>query len=349
MNKTLLALTLILIHFAACGSSNQNGQSLADPMPALAGGDATLATLNGAAITEKDVMLKAKNRMMKLMSEMYSIKKQAVDEIIDDRLLEAEAKKQGTTPTKLLQSVADKSAMPSDQEAKVIFEMQKNAMYKGKSFDDVKAEIKGRLGGQKKRFAVNEYVEGLRKNADIKVSLERPSVEVSVDDDPAQGDTKAPITLIEFSEFQCPFCKRTRATIAKILDTYKGKIHYVFRDFPLSFHQQAKPAAIAANCAHKQNKYWEFNAKLFENQQKLSADLYQSLAKETGLNLDEFNKCLKDDKMGAEIDKDQDDGMNVGVSGTPAYFVNGKFLSGAQPFEAFQEIIDEELAKKGVK
>lgn len=347
MKKILLALVLFFTPLTAC-SSNQNGQpvnSMATTQPSLGGSDTPLATLNGEAITEKDVMLKAKNRMMKLMSEMYSIKKQALDEIIDDRVLENEAKKQGTTPDKLLQGIAEKSAMPSDKEAKVIFEMQKNGMYKGKDFDAVKGEIKGRLGGQKKRFAINEYIDGLRKGANVKINLERPAVEVSVDDDPSQGDANAPITLIEFSEFQCPFCKRTRATISKILDTYKGKVRYVFRDFPLSFHQQAKPAAIAANCANKQNKYWEFNAKLFENQQKLSNDLYQSLAKDAGLDLDAFDKCLKDKAVANEIDKDQEDGISVGVSGTPAYFINGKFLSGAQPFEAFQEIIDEELAK----
>lgn len=347
MKKSLLALAFFLIPLTACGSdqSGSSVNSVATTSPSLSGSDTPLATLNGEAITEKDVMLKAKNRMMKLTSEMYNIKKQALDEIIDDRVLENEAKKQGLTPDKLLQNVAEKSAMPSDKEANVIFEMQKNGMYKGKNFDDVKGEIKARLGGQKKRFAINEYIDNLRKSANIKINLERPTVEVSVDDDPSQGDPKAPITLIEFSEFQCPFCKRTRATLSKILDTYKGKIHYVFRDFPLSFHQQAKPAAIAANCANKQNKYWEFNAKLFENQQKLGNALYQSLAKDAGLDLDAFNKCLKDKTVANEIDMDQEDGMSVGVSGTPAYFINGKFLSGAQPFEAFKEIIDEELAK----
>lgn len=338
MKKQALTLFFALFTFIACSTA----------FTRLVEADAgtPLATLNNDPITEAEVMSKANKRMMKIMSQMYDVKKQVIEEIIDDRLLNAEAKKQNTTPDALLQKAANTAPAPSDAEAKTIYEMQKTRVFKGKEFDNVKDDIKRQLTGQKQNMAVNEYLEGLRKGAQVKINIERPSVEVSVDDDPSQGPANAPITIVEFSEFQCPFCKRTRPTLKKVMETYSGKVRYVFRDFPLSFHKEARDAATAANCAHEQKKYWEFNEKLFENQDKLGDELYQQTAKELSLDMAAFDKCFADKKKAnVEIDNDQNQGQDVGVSGTPAYFINGKFLSGAQPFEAFKEIIDEELAK----
>jgi protein-disulfide isomerase len=337
MKKQALTILLALTAFVAC--------STAFTRLVEAGPGTPLATLNNQPITEDEVMAKANKRMMKLLSEMYDVKKQVIEEIVDDRLLEAEAKKQGTTADTLVKKAADGAASPSDAEAKTIYEMQKSRAFKDKTFEEVKNDIKKQLTNQKQHMAVNTYLDGLRKGADVKLNIERPSINVSVDDDPSQGSTTAPVTLIEFSEFQCPFCKRTRPTLKKVMETYAGKIRYVFRDFPLSFHKEARGAALSANCAHEQKKYWEFNEKLFENQDKLGKALYDQTAKDLGLDIAAFDKCVTANKTD-EIDKDQSDGMDVGVTGTPAYFINGKFLSGAQPFAAFQEIIDEELAKK---
>lgn len=338
MKKQVLTLVLAFLALLACATAFSQLVEAANTMP--------LATLNNQPITEDEVMTKANKRMMKLLSEMYDVKKQVIDEIIDDRLLDAEAKKQGVTSDALIKKATNSAPAPTDAEAKTIYEMQKARVFKDKTFDEVKEDIKDQLTNQKQRMAVNGYLDGLRKTATFKVNLERPSVAVSTDDDPSQGDVKAPITMIEFSEFQCPFCNRARPTVKKVLETYAGKIHYVFRDFPLSFHKEARGAATAANCANEQGKYWEFNTKLFENQDKLGAEFFKQVAKDFSLDAAKFDKCLADTaKANAEIDKDQNDGMEVGVTGTPAYFINGKFLSGAQPFAAFKEIIDEELAK----
>lgn len=313
--------------------------------PLIKASDTVLATINGQPITETEVLDKSKTRMTKILSEMYDIKKDTIDNIIEDRLLAAEAKKQGVSTDELLKRASKDIVPPTDADAKSIFDMQKDRAFPGKTFEEVKGNIKAQLMSQKQRAAYNQYLEKLRSTASVSINLERPSFDVSVDDDPSQGPTTAPVTIIEFSEFQCPFCKRTRPTLAQVLDTYKGKIRYVFRDFPLSFHKEARGAAYAANCAHEQGKYWEFNAQLFENQAKLGAETEKKIAQDLGLNMEKFNACVASKKYDKEIDKDQSDGMAVGVSGTPAYFINGKFLSGAQPFANFKEIIDEELAK----
>lgn len=303
------------------------------------------AVLNGTPVTDEEVDKLAKNRMMKILSQMYDIKRDAIEQIIDERLLEAEAKKQGKTVSDVIKSVQAKAAKVTEEDAKMVYELQKKS-FGDKPFDEVKTRLMAQLDGQKKQAAVTEFLDGLRKNADIKINLDRPRAEVSVDDDPSKGKKGAPITLIEFSEYQCPFCKKTRPTIDKILSTYGDKVHYVFRDFPLSFHNQAKDAANAAQCAGDQGKYWEYSDKLWETQGQHTQEKLKEIA--TGLKLDmaAFEKCTKDGKYYAEINKDMEDGSNSGVSGTPAYFINGLFLSGAQPFESFKQLIDEELAGK---
>lgn len=339
----ILSFTLILL--TSCTTTSQNSQS-PSPSAVVTGSDDVVAKIGDEKITDKEVTEKASTRMMKLLSQMYDIKKQALDEMIDEKLLEKKAKEKNVSLKELYQEITKDVAEPTDQEAKVFYEMQKNRMFRGKDFEDVKNSIKAQLKNQKQSMAINQYLDQLRKEANVAVFLERPSIDVSVDDDPAKGNPDAPIKLIEFSEFQCPFCKRTRPTIAKILEKYGDKVYYVFRDFPLSFHKQAKPAANAAECAHEQNKFWEFSDKLWEKQSSLGKETYFSVAKDVGLNMDQFTKCYDSNKYYKEIRKDQQDGMAAGVSGTPAYFINGKFLSGAQPFPAFEEIIEEELAKK---
>lgn len=303
------------------------------------------ATLNGQVITEQEAMALANNQIMETNHEIYKIKRGAIDQIIQKRLLEAEAKKKGLSVDALLKKeVYDKVVNPTEAELQAIYEMKKSRM-QGKTFEEVQEQLEAQTRSQKKQMAFSNYLATLRNVAKIQYKIERPTVKVSVDDDPSQGDKNASITLIEFSEFQCSYCKKARPVIEKILSTYKGKIHYVFRDFPLGFHGQAKDAASAANCAHEQGKYWDYNHALWENQGKQSLEKLKEIAKDLALDTTKFDACVASKKYYKEIDKDQDDGSQAGVSGTPAYFINGKFLSGAQPFEAFKEIIDEELAK----
>lgn len=173
-------------------------------------------------------------------------------------------------------------------------------------------------------------------------------VDVSADDDSVLGDEDAPVTIIEFSDYQCPFCAKFYTdSLQQIKKDYveTGKVKVIYRDFPLSFHPEATPSAIAAECAGEQGEYYAFHDGLFENQGRLGADLYAELAKDIGLDMSKFNTCLKDPKMAAEVQKDFKDGQASGVTGTPAFFVNGVKVSGAQPYSVFKQIIDAELAK----
>ncbi|NPA30937.1 MAG: DsbA family protein [Chloroflexi bacterium] len=176
-------------------------------------------------------------------------------------------------------------------------------------------------------------------------------VEVSADDDPSWGPEDAPITIIEFSDFQCPFCARFRKqTYDRLKEEYGDKIRFVYRDFPLvQIHPEAVPAALAANCAGEQGKYWEYHDLLFLGDRPLNRDTYIAYAEQLGLDVDEFSRCLDEERYLDEIQKDFDDGVAAGVRGTPTFFVNGIPLVGAQPFENFKAIIDQELERLGQK
>jgi len=170
------------------------------------------------------------------------------------------------------------------------------------------------------------------------------------DDDPSLGNPNAPVTIVEFSDFQCPYCARFFAnTLGALKDKYvkTGKVRFVYRDFPLSsIHSEATGAAEAAACANEQGKFWEYHDKIFQNQQALGAANYKQWAKDLGLNAAAFNQCVDARRYADEVQKDFNDGRKAGISGTPTFFINGKMVVGALPIEEFEIAIEEALAAK---
>ncbi len=181
--------------------------------------------------------------------------------------------------------------------------------------------------------------------------LSKADADALKDDDAVKGEKNAKVTIVEFSDFECPYCGMYyENTFKQLKETYidTGKVNYVFRDFPLSFHEDAYPAALAAECLRDQKgdiSYFLLHDRMFENQDKLSYENFEKWAVEFGADKGKFKSCFDNDKFKDEIASDMKDGQDVGVQGTPAFFVNGRFLSGAQPFENFKAIIDEELTK----
>lgn len=169
-----------------------------------------------------------------------------------------------------------------------------------------------------------------------------------IDDDAVKGNSKAPVTIVEFGDFECPFCGRFHhETLGQIEDKYvkTGKVKFVYRDFPLSFHTQAQKAAEAAECAGEQGKFYEMHDLLFESGVQGGVSSFKQYAKQIGLDATKFNTCLDTGAMASEVQKDFADGQRVGVQGTPGFLINGKLVSGAQPFSVFQQVIEAELAR----
>ena len=171
-------------------------------------------------------------------------------------------------------------------------------------------------------------------------------IKVDVGNAPVLGPKTAPVTIVVFSDFQCPFCGRVEPALKQIRDEYKGKVKFAWKNQPLSFHPNAMPAAEAAMAAHEQGKFWEMHDKLFEKQQSLSTEVYDQIAKEIGLDLNKFHASIESHRNQAVIQADMAAGSAIGASGTPTFFINGRKLVGAMPFESFKQVIDAELAAK---
>ena len=176
-------------------------------------------------------------------------------------------------------------------------------------------------------------------------TVEAEPIMLNIEGQPMLGDENAPVTIIEFSDFECPFCKRGYDTMKEIIVEYvdTGKAKLVFMDFPLSFHQNAKPAAIAAACAEEQGMFWEFHDLLFENQDSLNRDTYLAHAETLNLDVESFTTCIDEERYSEDVDADMAMGQSAGVTGTPAFIINGELFSGALPYETLAEAIESNL------
>ena len=295
---------------------------------------APVARWNGGSITAAE-----------LDAAVYDQRKQALDQMLVRRLIEQKAKAENLTPEQLFKrEVTEKVKKPTDQEMKKFYDEQA-AKQPLPPFEQIKDQIAQYMERPAMQQAQQAYVDTLKKELNVQVSLKPPRIEVAADG-PSKGPATAPVTIIEFSDFQCPFCVRAEDTVKKVMEAYPGKVRVVYRDFPLPFHPQAQKAAEAAQCAGDQGKYWEMHEKLFANQQALEPPALKGYAKDLKLDAGKFDKCLDGGEKAQVVDTSRKAGEKVGVTGTPAFFINGYQLTGAQPFEEFKTIIDAELASK---
>jgi len=170
--------------------------------------------------------------------------------------------------------------------------------------------------------------------------------DIEVGDAPIRGSKSAKVTIVEWADFQCPFCVRVNPTLEQIAKEYGDKVRFAFKHLPLSMHAKARAAHTASEAAHRQGKFWEMHDRIFAKPRDLSPETYLRYAKEMGLDIDQYNSDLASSSVRKVVDSDLDVARKLGVSGTPSFFINGRFLSGAQPYASFASVIDRELAKK---
>jgi protein-disulfide isomerase len=189
-------------------------------------------------------------------------------------------------------------------------------------------------------------MKGLRSESKVVVLLSAPRVEVAYDPKRLRGNPKAPVMIVEFSDYQCPYCHQAEPVLKEVLAKYGDKVSFSYRDFPLTaIHEQAMIAAEASRCAEEQGKFWEYHDQLF-TASKLDKDALIEYARNLKLDDKQFDSCLTGQKYKADIEKDEEEGRKAGINGTPGFFINGIELSGAKPGDAFAKIIDDELARK---
>jgi protein-disulfide isomerase len=347
MTKAGLRLLTILAALGAAAACSKGPAAPAGPAAGGASaGSGVVAEVDGQAILAAELDRKAESRLGRLRQEEYEIRKQVLDEIIWERLLEKEAAKQKVSRDALVAREIDaKAAGPSPLQVESIYE-QNRARFGGQSREDAVARIGKVLTERAHQERRAAYEGELRQQAKIAVRLEAPRVRVEIPaGTPSTGPAAAPVTIVEFTDYQCPFCHRAQSVVDEVLSRYQGKVRFVHLDFPLDGHPGAIPAARAARCAGEQGKFWEYHRGLMTVTGALDdADLKRRAA---AARLDEskFGTCLASDRHDAAIRESFEKGESLGVTGTPAYFVNGRMISGARPVEAFSEIIDAELGK----
>ncbi len=212
-------------------------------------------------------------------------------------------------------------------------------------------DLNGKLDSITGKVTVGHDIQPAPTQQSVPKPQQPSRVQVSIDDDPIRGLNDAPVTIIEFSDFQCPYCGRFFAQTMPLIEKnyiMTGKVRLIYRDFPLSFHQYAEKAAEAARCAGEQGKYWEYHDTLFNNQAALDITSLEKYARKLALNETTFNSYLNSGRMAPRVQKDLNDGLNYNISGTPTFFVNGVEVVGAQPYGVFEQVIDGELYNNSI-
>ena len=308
-----------------------------------------IATVNGQPIYEDELMALAGASLLELRNQEYKLKSDALDKLVLDKLIEAEAKKKGLTSEELFaREVDSKIPEPSDDEAKGFYLAGKDTTTL--PFDQIKSQVKNLLKATEIRQAREKYADSLCAKAEVIVLLRPPKVEIGHDAARVRGDAKAPVTIVEFADFQCPYCKSVQATLNGLLVKYQGRVKLAYRDFPLrALHPQAQMAAEAGRCASEHEKFWEYHDALYADQKKLSQSDLLETARKVGLPEKAIESCLASGKFRSQIEQDIQEGTRAGVDATPGFFINGVFLNGAMPAAEFEKIINRELQAIGAQ
>ena len=303
-----------------------------------------VALLDGEPITDED--LDIKSELMKLEQEAYQVRQDALDRVVAMRLLEKEASKNGMEVGELLEAVVDsKIPEPNPAEVRAYYERRKSRLRK--PFEEVQEQVEAMIRNTNLQRARNDYVARLRRGAELEVRIAPPRLSVNIENAHGRGPEDAPVTLVEFSDFQCPFCKRVQPTLEELFEEYDGKLRWVFKDLPLTrIHPGAVRAAEAARCAGEQDKFWEYRDALFALR-RVTDDVYPGVAKSLELDYEAWETCVDSGKYVAAVEADGAEAAGLGISGTPAFLVNGILISGAWPKESFTRVIEAELSRGG--
>ena len=304
-----------------------------------------IARIGDQAIYDEDLFPSIGAQLWQFKNQEYDLKSKALVDLVNRRLVEAEAKSKGAASADVfLQQTVDPSVpAPSAGEIEAYYLAQKDRI--NRPLSEVRAQLEQAFMQARRQQARQSYIDGLRLKAGVSILLDRPRMEVTVDPSRVRGNPDAPVTIVEFADFQCPYCLAVQPAIKQVMDKYQGKVRLAFRDFPLrQIHPRAQQSAEAAHCAGDQGKFWEYHDLLYSNQSKLDLNSFMERAVTAGLDTEQFQACLDSGKFRAQIDSDLQSGSIAGVTGTPAFYINGVPLTGAQPLSEFEKIIDSVLA-----
>lgn len=330
ISMSLAPLLLSVLSYAAPAASNDS------PGP-----ETVIADVNGAKITLGQFEQERAHNLFQARDGYYNLEKKILDDYIDNMVLEQEAKKEGLTVDQLLDKHV-RSTLPKDPSEESL-----HVYYEGvdskESYEALREKILNRIRTVRFDKAKAAYMQTLKAKANVVVSVPQPRAEIALTNTPVLGDKNAPVMLIEYADYECPYCQQVAPALFKLENEYKGKVAFAFKDTPLPMHPHAQKAAEAARCAGVQGKYWDFHHELFASKKLDLPDLKSDAQK---LNLDKaaFNSCLDSGSQAAVVKTQSDEAAQLGLQGTPSFFINGRFMSGAASYEQLKDAIEQELA-----
>ncbi len=304
-----------------------------------------LARVGSTEVMASDVEEKIASELAQIERQRFEAMEKGLETAVRERLLELEAEARGLTVEELLEAeVGSKLAEVDDAQVDAFYQQNQAQIRAPK--EQVTDQIRQYLRQQQGQGLSETLIADLKAKYNVERFLEPMRIEVASEGFPEKGPADAPVTIVEFSDFECPYCSRVLPTLRQVMENYSDTVRVVFRQFPLnSIHPRAQKAAEASLCAEEQGKFWELHDLMFEEQKALAVDQLKEKAARIGLDSTAFDECVDSGRFAEQVATDLSEGAAAGVSGTPAMFVNGRFLSGAVAYDTLAAIVDEELAR----
>lgn len=316
------------------------------PGPPPAPGGAVVARVGARDITEAELEAAAARKLIEVETRAHAVKMQALRDLVDAELLRQEAARRRVTVEALVRDEIEAKAVPVAAWDVAAYRAANARALEGKTDAEADEEAARRMREDRisqRRFG---FLAALRSRIPSSITLHPPRLPIATEGAASRGPENAPVTIVEFSEFQCPFCRRVVPTLREVEERYPGRVRLVFRHFPLARHREAPKAAEAAECARDQGRFWEMHDHLFANAERLKPADLKAHARAVGIDGAAFDACLDSGRHAERWKRDLAEAESYGASGTPMFFVNGRLISGAQPFAVFAQVIDEELRAK---
>jgi predicted DsbA family dithiol-disulfide isomerase len=316
-------------------------------LTAPAPGTEPVAVIGASRVTASELSEAVGNRLISLETQEYEIRERLLEELIDRRLLEEEARGQGVSKAQLEELEVDSKVAPATDDEIARVRSENEAQLAGVPDREAVEEVRRTIDERRKSERRKVFLKELRRKAGVHVLLEPPRVDLPDAEGPAMGPEGAPVTIVEFSDFECPFCASAAALLRQIHDVFGSKVRIVFRDYPLEAHKNASKAAEAGACAGDQGRFWAMHDALFSDQVHLGVPDLKSKAKALGLDPQAFEQCLDSGRRADSWKAGVEAGDRYGVSGTPFFFVNGRAISGDVSPAIMEKVVLEELERKG--
>jgi protein-disulfide isomerase len=299
-----------------------------------------VAEIGGVKITMAELEQEESAKLLSAHYQYYQAETKALNELIDQKLLEQKAKGEKLTVDQLVQrDISSQVKDPTEDQMKVFYE----GLETDQPYDAVRGKILDKIREVRTQKARSAYIKALHAETSVAVLLAPPLVNVNTQNAPSLGSEKASVTLVEFADYECPYCQKVAPDVKKLKADFGDKLTLTYKDFPLPMHSRAEKAAEATRCASKQGKYWELHDELFRSKE-LDVDQLKAQARALKLDSTDFDKCLDSGEEAAVVETDRKEGARLGINGTPAFFINGHFLSGAVDYAALREIVEQQLA-----